>query len=232
MTQSSERALPHEHWYYLAGDKHLGPVTREFLQKSLNDGSLDGSTFVWREGLSTWVKADACTFLTSGLKQTPVIPPPAVLEHQEKAQASPPVNSHPPVVDAAVPYAGLHWRLLAGLIDCVVMILPVWLGLIVLQAVLGANEPLEWLCIILVWWCYYAVLHASSWQATVGMKLLKLRITDRVGGRIDFGRATGRYFASLISSVFCYLGFLIIPFTPKRQGFHGLVAGTLVIRQR
>ena len=93
MTKNLEHPAPREHWYYLVGDSHFGPVTRDFLQSSFNDGSLDGgSTFVWREGLSTWVKADACTFLRTGQSAAEVRSGPPPL----------PISATPPQIEAAV----------------------------------------------------------------------------------------------------------------------------------
>jgi uncharacterized RDD family membrane protein YckC len=227
MTEPQQQTSVREHWYYVESDTHVGPVTKEFLESSIVNGSLSENTLVWREGLSTWIKAGACPFLQLTSKQPPSGSPPAFPQHGERNSATP----SPPATDTNVKYAGLHWRLLAGIIDTVVMFLPAFLSASIAEAIFGPSEAMGWIFVILVWWIYYAVLHASRWQASLGMKLLRMKITGRTGERIDFGRATGRYFASLISSVFCYAGYLIIPFTPKRQGLHDLVASTFVIKE-
>lgn len=230
MRSAQEHASAHDYWYYVVGDKHIGPVTSDNLLAALNSGELDGRTLVWREGLSSWVQADACTPLQSRLKEPDVsLTPPLVNEGPGKQV--PPLPTPPPAfATTPIEYAGLHWRLLAGIIDFAVMIVPVYLIQAVAAAAFGASQPVELLSVILVWGCYYAVLHSSKWQATVGMKILKLRIMDRDGKRISFGRAAVRYFASLLSSALCYLGFLSIPFTPKKQGFHDQVVGTIVVK--
>jgi uncharacterized RDD family membrane protein YckC len=79
-------------------------------------------------------------------------------------------------------------------------------------------------------WLYYALLESSSWQGTVGKKLLGIRVTDEYGNRIGFGKATGRYFAKIISSIICLVGFIMVAFTEKRQGLHDMIAGTLVLQ--
>ncbi len=79
-------------------------------------------------------------------------------------------------------------------------------------------------------WFYFAGLESSSWQATLGKRALGIAVTDLQGGRVSFGRATGRYFAHYISIVIFLLGFLIQPFTAKRQTLHDMIAGTLVVR--
>ena len=77
---------------------------------------------------------------------------------------------------------------------------------------------------------YFAGLHASKWQATIGKKLLKLKVTDMNGSRISFWRAFGRYAAmSFLSGIFM-IGYIMVAFTEKKQGLHDLIASTVVIK--
>ena len=75
---------------------------------------------------------------------------------------------------------------------------------------------------------YFAGLHASPWQGTVGKKLLGLKVTDLNGDRISFWRALGRYFAMAILSGICLI---IAAFTEKKQALHDLIAGTVVFKK-
>jgi uncharacterized RDD family membrane protein YckC len=79
-------------------------------------------------------------------------------------------------------------------------------------------------------WLYFTLLESSSWQGTVGKKVIGIRVTDEYGNRIGFGRATGRYFAKIISSLICLIGFIMVAFTEKQQGLHDMMAGTLVLQ--
>lgn len=83
----------------------------------------------------------------------------------------------------------------------------------------------------LLHWVYYALLESSSWQATLGKKALGLEVTDLIGARISFGRATGRWAARYISVMTLGIGYLLAGFTEKKQALHDLIAGTLVIRK-
>lgn len=69
-----------------------------------------------------------------------------------------------------------------------------------------------------------------SWQGTLGKRILSLKVTDEAGNRISFGRATGRFFAKILSSMFCCIGFIMIGFTERKRGLHDMIAGTLVMR--
>jgi uncharacterized RDD family membrane protein YckC len=80
-------------------------------------------------------------------------------------------------------------------------------------------------------WLYYAILESSEFRATYGKMALGLRVNDMEGHRISFLRATARWFLKTISFSFFCLGFLIIPFTKRHQGFHDLIAGTVVVKE-
>ena len=79
---------------------------------------------------------------------------------------------------------------------------------------------------------YYALLESSSWQATLGKRVCRLRVTGLDGGRISLPRALGRYFAKFLSALILGIGFLMIAWTQRKQGLHDILAGTLVVRLR
>jgi len=79
-------------------------------------------------------------------------------------------------------------------------------------------------------WLYEALLTSSSWQATIGKKVLRLKVVDEAGNRIGFGRATGRFFAKILSSMFFCIGFIMIAFTERKTGLHDMLAGTRVMK--
>jgi uncharacterized RDD family membrane protein YckC len=81
-------------------------------------------------------------------------------------------------------------------------------------------------------WLYYALMESSKYQATLGKIVLGIVVTDTNGQRISFGRATGRYFAKIISGIILLIGFIMIAFTEKKQGLHDIIAGTSVVVKR
>jgi uncharacterized RDD family membrane protein YckC len=138
-------------------------------------------------------------------------------------------------------YAGFWIRVLAYLIDTLLLSivfcpLGFGLGLVGVAAEVDENSP-AWMGInllingvsLLVGWLYFGLTESSSWQATVGKKLLKLKVTDMYGQRISFGRATGRYFGQILSGMICFIGYIMVAFTEKKQGLHDMLAGTLVV---
>lgn len=78
---------------------------------------------------------------------------------------------------------------------------------------------------------YYAGMHASKWQGTLGKIIVGIKVTDLNGQRISFLRALGRYFATILSSIL-YIGYIIAAFTEKKQSLHDFVAKTVVVYKR
>ena len=125
-------------------------------------------------------------------------------------------------------YASFGKRFLAALLDGV--ILAIINGLI--SAVLGKNTGLASLVGILVAWLYYAVQESSEKQATLGKQALGIVVTDLEGKRIDFVKATIRYFSKILSTLILMIGYIMAAFTEKKQALHDMIAGTLVVNRR
>jgi uncharacterized RDD family membrane protein YckC len=148
-------------------------------------------------------------------------------------------------------YAGFWLRFVAFIIDTIVLY---FVGTIItlpfiasmgLRGIMRGHMPMSpeelmplmgaFIRLILIRtvlnWLYYALLESSTWQGTLGKKALGLEVTDLEGRRISFGRATGRFFAKIISALILWIGFIMAGFTEKKQALHDMIAGTLVIRK-
>ena len=139
-------------------------------------------------------------------------------------------------------YAGFWRRFIALIIDFIVISIT--------QAILGGiigfvigitgNAPggelpagvVGFLYVLgfVIQWLYFALMESGSGQATLGKMALSIRVTDLEGQRIGFGRATGRYFGKLISSLILCIGYMMAGWTQKKQALHDMMAGTLVVR--
>lgn len=150
-----------------------------------------------------------------------------------------------------VAYAGFWLRVVAFIIDAIVLGCLGWIVTIPFMAsmdmrgILMGHPPTSpeeliplmgmffkvILIRIILQWLYFALMESSAWQATLGKKALGLEVTDLQGNRIGFGRASGRYFAKFISALILWIGFIMAGFTEKKQALHDMIAGTLVIRK-
>lgn len=135
-------------------------------------------------------------------------------------------------------YAGFWIRVLASVIDSVLLVL---VTTPILWAVYGkqyfmstawVQGPVDFLLswvfpivAVILFWIYRA--------ATPGKMMLGCKIVDACrGGRLSTKQCIGRYFGYYLSLLPLGLGFLWIAFDPKKQGWHDKLAGTVVVRQK
>ncbi len=155
------------------------------------------------------------------------------------------------------PYAGFWLRLVAYLIDSAIVTVAFGAIIAIVIATVGvsflrgfapqaydraANPllPTAMLGVILVLlpvtiavtWIYFAAMESSAHQGTLGKMALGLLVTDLQGQRVSFGRATGRFFAKIITGLIpFFIGYIMAGFTEKRQALHDMIAGCLVLKK-
>jgi len=139
-----------------------------------------------------------------------------------------------PAAPAREVYAGFWMRLAAYLVDYGIQ-LGAGIALTALLVALPTGVDTEGAAFLafislVMPWLYSALLESSARQATVGKRVLGIKVTGMDGQRISFGRATGRFFAMILSGLALCIGYVMIAFTARRQGLHDLIAGTLVVR--
>ena len=79
---------------------------------------------------------------------------------------------------------------------------------------------------------YKPVFESSALMGTPGKAILGIVVeNENAGGRISFKTALIRYFASYISAFILYIGYLMQPFTSKRQALHDMISETLVLKK-
>lgn len=176
---------------------------------------------------------------------------PRTAEHQPVAP-SPPV---PPQVVAAPgsgvahygnstithpEYASFGARLGARMLDMLFVLLvfiPVFIGVVWAIAAATGVDPLAAVIIGLwidfgLWELAYYLVGASHGQ-TVGKRMIGIRVCrDGSGERLGFWKALGRQFASILSTLGLFIGWLAPLWTPKRQTWHDSMTNTVVIRDR
>jgi uncharacterized RDD family membrane protein YckC len=125
-------------------------------------------------------------------------------------------------------YAGFFLRFGALFIDGLIIQVPFRLLSFAFIEDVESQLGLSVLSIV-AHWLYYALMESSEYQATVSKRMVGIYVTDLTGNRISFLRATGRYFAKILSSLTLLIGYIMAAFTKKRQALHDIVAGTLVV---
>lgn len=155
-------------------------------------------------------------------------------------KSQPPVRAEPrtpparPAAGHAEP-AGLGTRLSAALLDggigialmmaCAGIVTSASIESTVAVSAFGVATPV-W------WWIYSAGYISSTKQATPGMAIAGIAVTDLSGARLSFGRASARFmvklativaFPSLVASMVTILR------SANKQALHDLAAGSVVL---
>ncbi len=224
----------------LLDKKHqpIGAFTREQISARLQSGETALTDFAHVEGLSKWTPLGEVLDHLDG--KTPISAGDALAGNLEHAG-----------------YAGFWLRVAAYIIDRIIIDIPLLPVSFIAGVIYGIVEvryeshpPLGFLnkdgslnvsfyifelCMVLfalvVNWLYFSLQESSSAQATVGKRLLKLKVTDLSGNRIGFGHATGRYFSKILSGFTLGFGFMMAGFTEYKQALHDMLAGTLVVKK-
>lgn len=145
-------------------------------------------------------------------------------------------------------YAGFWHRFSAFIIDSVIITIPIFIVgfsigfLAEMSFITGAYDyndrialfvdiayVLNLFIAILIYLLYFAISHSSSWQASIGKKLVGLKVIDYNGQRISFWRSLGRTVATYLSGIL-YIGYIIAGLTKKKQALHDFIAKTYVIK--
>ena len=197
------------------------------------------------------------------MSQQPPGPPPG----------QPPGQPTPPPASGGAPYGGAgagqptdnqgrvlaHWwkRVVAALIDGVILSIPSW----ILMGVLGAGFAstaectqdlttgiveceggggfiagmlISGLIIFLLGVAYTVYFNGGEKGQTVGKMVMKIQVRDEAtGGPIGYGKAALRWIVTLVLSLLCYIpGIIDVLFPlwdPKRQTLHDKAANSVVI---
>ncbi|MFM1770422.1 MAG: hypothetical protein RJA22_2951 [Verrucomicrobiota bacterium] len=201
---------------YLAKDgAQTGPFSEEQVRAMMAGGVISPQDYCWHEGLPGWVA------IGQVLRPAASMPFPAAAPAQAR------------------PYAGFWLRVVAFIIDNLLLYVVYQVVLFTLNFGVSVSDSAALLVAgvmgffinILGSWLYHALMESSAKQATLGKMALGLIVTDMQGQRLTFGRATGRYFGSLLSSFLLCIGYLMCVWTERKQCLHDIMAGTLVVRK-
>jgi uncharacterized RDD family membrane protein YckC len=160
------------------------------------------------------------------------------------------------VVSRGFTYAGFWLRVVASLIDGIIMGAAMGVLLLPLFLLTGMGARLNGMAqrngqpdpaiifgflgmmfvfvvvAVLIQWLYHAYLESGETQATWGKQVLGVYVTDLTGNPVTFGRASGRFFAKMVTGMIPLgIGYVMAGFTERRQALHDMIASCLVLRR-
>ena len=166
----------------------------------------------------------------------------------DQSTAQPPVMQPVPMT-----YAGFWKRFLAYIIDSIIISIASLIIIVPIVIMFGVGALTHdeigeeaaagfliaflgaYLMLILVamigQWLYFALMESKK-GATIGKMALGITVTDMSGNPITFGKATGRYFGKILSSLILGVGYIMAGFTQQKQALHDILSGCLVINKK
>lgn len=133
-------------------------------------------------------------------------------------------------------YAGFWIRAAAALIDTVLMmvfLIPI-VFILMTTGLMETGDEASNLIENLLSFVFMPIVVMLFWRyrsATPGKMLFKLVVIDaKSGGRLAVGQMIVRYIGYYIGLIPLGLGYIWVGIDKKKQGFHDIIAGTLVVR--
>lgn len=132
----------------------------------------------------------------------------------------------PPVVmlsSIGAPFAGFWIRVVALLIDWVILLIPNLMFAVVF------GESLGQLVGILFAIGYFTLLQGGKWQASLGKRLVGIHVMRTNGENITYLRAFGRYWGAVLSGLILFIGYIMAGLTREKTALHDVICDTRVV---
>ena len=136
-----------------------------------------------------------------------------------------------PVTAPVMRYAGFWIRFLAKVIDIVVL----WAVTFILTfAGMSSFNPMGGSAVAniggFLFGLVYTIFFLGSYGATPGKMALGLKVVRSDGSKITYGRAFGRYWADILSSLTLSIGYIIAAFDEEKRALHDRICDTRVVK--
>jgi uncharacterized RDD family membrane protein YckC len=60
---------------------------------------------------------------------------------------------------------------------------------------------------------------------------VKIKVVRTDGSKVGYGLATGRFFATWLSYLICYIGVIMVGFDQEKRALHDRICGTRVVHR-
>jgi uncharacterized RDD family membrane protein YckC len=209
-------------WYYANNGQQVGPVDQAAFDSAIANGVICDDTLVWREGMADWQPCGKVRGQASDATAPDI--PALPQQHPQQGAVTP--------TGVVYIYAGFWIRLVAKIIDGVIgaIIGFVWQMLTGLLFAPASDAFIFSMLTSVAFGLAYSVYFVGKFGATPGKMALGLRIVRSDGSPVTYGRAVGRYFAEILSSLILYIGYIMAAFDGEKRALHDLLCDTRVVQ--
>lgn len=234
-----------EEIWVVRGGERIGPFAEDEILRAYESGALRAADVLWAEGLregatvaETFAQLRKAILTSSQELALADIRPPADPADSPYAPPGARLADVTAALSAPGVYADFWARFAAAMLDGLAVALAGGLAGFALGFAGGlAGSGTAWVSFLggiaglAIGWLYFALTESGPRRATPGKRALRLQVLTADGEeRLSFLRATARWAGRFLSLLPLFLGYLMQPFTARRQALHDLVAGTVVVQ--
>lgn len=239
-------------WFYMDHGRQLGPVSEQEFGQMVQQGRITSDTPVWRDGMKDWQRYSELARFSSGLVSCSEcrreFPQDEVIRYKNVwicASCKPlffqKVKEGAPLAMSFV-FAGFWIRFWAKFIDGFFILLAVgailvgvfvFMGMTLKEEAFNPDSPVFLLFYPVMWSIQiaYSVWFLGKYSATPGKMITGLKVIASDGTPMTYKRAFGRFFAELLSSFTCNIGYIMAAFDEEKRALHDRICDTRVIRK-
>jgi uncharacterized RDD family membrane protein YckC len=211
-------------WYAHINGNNEGPMSEADLRAKVAAGKVTPTHLVWCEGWPQWKPLSQ-----SGLV-APVVP---LRKTAAASTAAGPQQTQTGANDLDTGAFGGFWiRVLANMVDNIILFVPNTIIGVVLQLTLGKTEGM---IVSMVWnmaagIAYYVVLQARM-EGSLGKKVFGLALVDKNLDPLTSNAAARRYVMLVLGTIPFGAGAIAAGLHPRKQGWHDRFAGSFVVKR-
>ncbi|MFN7139478.1 MAG: RDD family protein [Limisphaerales bacterium] len=243
-------------WYYVEAGQQRGPITEAELDNLYATGKVQSDTLVWHEGAANWLPYGQAKGGTATIAAPPggsvvcnecggLFAPDEVIRlgNASVCGTCKPVfmqkmREGVAVGGGAMEYAGFWIRAGALIIDSIITnaisaVVGFVIGLAAAQAGPDAANAAALVASLvgMLLGLIYFVYFNGKFGATPGKMVCGIKIVTGEGYPIGYGRALGRYFASILSAMICLIGYIMAGFDDEKRTLHDRLCNTRVVKK-
>jgi uncharacterized RDD family membrane protein YckC len=249
-------------WYYADNNERRGPIEEAAFQSMAASGTIKPDTLVWREGFTDWLPYSQVAGAGSPAPAAGAVASTAVAVGTDMGVCSESGKVYPRselieidgrLVSAEYKhvalqrlregvsgagqreYAGFWIRVGAKFVDGIILnVAGQIIQLVIGLALKGSPEVAAGIGVIIALGINagYMIYFTGKYGATPGKMACKIEVIRADGSPMTFGRATGRYFAEMLSGLTLGIGYIMVAFDEEKRSLHDRICDTRVVRKQ
>ena len=241
-------------WHYASGDEQRGPVSDEEFQRLVSTGSINAQTLVWHDGMAEWLPYAQVQAVNVGVGETGGSDRISCAECGQSFPADEVIQisgagvcggcksvflqriKEGVVLPGQLVYAGFWTRFGAKFVDGLILQIPFQVAQFGAAAALAETPETLSIALIVIAliyypaWAAYTIVFIGKYGQTPGKMAMKIKVVTPEGGKVTYGQGAGRWGAEILSTIICWIGYIVAAFDEEKRSLHDRLAATRVVK--